>query len=178
MAKFPKPPRLSKKEREVLFERFCQALVEIKNPSEAAHFLRDLLSQSEVDMLARRLATAELLIEGLTYSQIQESLKVSKGTIAKVATWLAVSGEGYRAIVERSKRKKIKTGPTSEEKYGPSWYAFRRRYPSYFWPQILLEEIIFSANHRQKEKITKALSLVSQKSALFKRLDKILQQKV
>jgi uncharacterized protein YerC len=72
MAKFPRIPKLSKQEQEKLLIGFCKALVELRTPEEAAHFLKDLLSKQEAEMLAKRIEIARLLIEGLTYENIQK----------------------------------------------------------------------------------------------------------
>lgn len=48
-------------------------------------FVNQFLSSSELTMLAKRVGAALLLKRGHTYSSIMDYLKVSKGTIAKIA---------------------------------------------------------------------------------------------
>jgi len=165
--------KLTKKEQEELLIDFCRVLAEIKNPEEAAFFIKDLLSQSEAEMLAKRIQIARYLIQGMNYRDIEDLLKVSHGTIARVNTWLSLYGEGYRIMVERlDKNKKI------EKNVKPRWTDIRRKYPSYYWPQLLLEEIIRNATRRQKEKIKNALSKLEEKTELYNHLSKLLHQKV
>ena len=109
MAKFSRIPKLSKKERQNLLIALCEALTSIKKKEEAAQFLADLLSPQELEMLAKRLEIAKLLIDGDTYATICGKLKVSHNTIARVNAWLTLSGSGFRLVIERTriKRKKI-----------------------------------------------------------------------
>lgn len=177
MAKFPRIPKLSKQEQEKLLIGFCKALVELKTPEEAAHFLKDLLSKQEAEMLAKRIEIARLLIKGFTYADVQKMLKVSHGTIARVNQWLATSGEGYRLIVERVKEEKSETQEYIEELEKPfSWKRMKRRYPLYFWPDLLLEEFVRSAKKRQKERMQKILAQFDEKSEVFERLNLLLKE--
>lgn len=101
MAKFPRISKLSKKEQEELILEFCEAFVAIKNTREAASFVKDLLGRQEIEMLAKRLKIAKLLLEGKKYGEIGDELRVSFGTIARVNLWLKTSGEGYRIFFGR-----------------------------------------------------------------------------
>lgn len=161
--------RLSKKEQENLFIEFAQGLASLHSAVEMAHFIKDLLSQQETLMLARRLQIAKLLYQGQTYREIKDALKVSYGTIARVHTWMDIYGEGYRTVMERTKKKDAPS-PAAE-----SWRQMRRRHPAYFWPQLLLEEIIKSANAKQKKRLQKVLDQLREKSALSKELEQILK---
>ncbi|MBI4049467.1 MAG: hypothetical protein HY395_01460 [Candidatus Doudnabacteria bacterium] len=167
MAKYPK--RLTKKEQETLFIEFVQALTTLRSPEEMAHFIQDLLSKQEVFMLARRLQIARLLYQGLTYDEIKKSLNAGLTTIAKVQTWMQLYGEGYRTVLERTKKKQ------TERKGLKSWKNFQRRYPAYFWPQLLLEELVKSANAKQKKRILEILDKVKEKTALSKELDQFIK---
>lgn len=164
----------AKIQQELLTE-FCEALLNLKNTDEVVKFLIDLLTKSEALMLAKRIKIAKLLIEGKDYRTIGGLLKVSHGTIAKVAEWLTEAGEGFRLIAERTKKAK----PQPESSWDlamKDWKKFKRRYPIMFWPQILIEGIIQSANKKQKEKICQALKKLDHKSKLYKQFDKILRK--
>ena len=168
MAKFPRIPKLSKQEQEKLLIGFCKALVELRTPEEAAHFLKDLLSKQEAEMLAKRIEIARLLIEGLTYETIQKSLKVSHGTVARVSHWLVNAGEGYRLIVSRVKPEKSEKQELIEDLEKPvSWKNIKRKYPMYFWPELILEQFVRSAKKSHKERMRKILDRFDEKSELF-----------
>lgn len=135
---------------------FCQAIISLKNEEEAAKFLTDVLYPQEIEMLSKRLQIAEYLLEDKGYDYIRESLRVGNSTIARVATWLGMSGEGFKIVISR---KKIPTEQvTIEEKYDPySSYNFKRRYSQYYWPQLLLEKILQQSDDDHKKKITTIL---------------------
>ena len=174
MAKFSKHFKLSSKEQEELLTDLCEAFLSLRNPSEAVQFLTDLLSRQEAIMLAKRIKIAKFLIEGMTYDEVRRILKVGHGTIARVGEWLLNSGKGYRLIAERTKKEKPK--PLGSFDYAmKDWRAFRRQFPLMFWPQLLIEEVIKSADKHQKEKFRSALKKMDQKSKLFKQIDKILR---
>lgn len=160
---------LTRHQQDNLFIKLAKALALLHSAPEVANFLKDLLSESEVLMLARRLQIAELLIQGLTYEQIKSELKVSFGTIARVQTWLELYGEGYRTVVKRIAKKEK---PESEA--ARSLAQIKRRYPAYYWPELLLEEIIRSANKREKERLAKVVEQLRDKTQLSKELQKLL----
>ena len=99
---------------------------------------------------------------------------MSHGTIAKINYWLLESGEGFRMVTERTKKKKPK--PTTSWDYAvKDWRKVRRRYPLMFWPQLLIEDIIKAMNKNQKEKVRQAVAKLDHKSSLYKQINKILK---
>ncbi|PIR96349.1 MAG: hypothetical protein COT92_01555 [Candidatus Doudnabacteria bacterium CG10_big_fil_rev_8_21_14_0_10_42_18] len=169
MGKFSPKKRLSRKEQEELFVDFAKALGAIHNAVEAASFIKDLLSEAEVIMLARRLQIARLLERGCTYEEIQKTMKVSNTTITKVQTWLDLYGEGYRTVLKRTK------APVKAEAASlPTWRNLKRKYPMYFWPELVLKEIVSSANSREKERLVKVLREMKEKTKLTRDLMQIL----
>lgn len=161
--------KLSKKDQENLFIEFAQGLASLHSPVEMAQFIKDLLSQKETMMLARRLQIAKLLYDGFTYRAIKQALRASFTTIGRVHTWMQIYGDGYRTVVERTRKKTASAGEAS-------WKNMRRRYPAYFWPQILLEEIVKSANAKQKARLVSVLNQLKEKTALNKELEQILRR--
>ena len=171
MVKYPRR-KIDDNERDRLLLEFCQALVEIKKPGESAEFLKDLLGPKELEMLAIRLQIAKSLINGMTYFQIRRALKVSQSTIARVAVWLDSSGEGFRMIVSRIGDVEIK--PLRQRR---EWDSFKRKYPAYFWPELLIEEIVASSSKKQKQQMKRVLQTLrksSIKPPLYRQLKKLL----
>jgi len=119
-------------------------------------------------MLAKRLKIAKLLIEGKTYEGICKELKVSMGTIARINVWLAQSGEGFRSAVNKS--------GDFKEVDKPRWHGIKRKYPMYYWPEILLKEIIYSANKKQRERLQGIIDTLDEKTVLTKKIDTILRK--
>lgn len=172
MAKFTKYQNLRPTERQKLMVSFCEALTSIKNAEEAAKFLSDLLSPQECQMLAKRLKIADLLLEEKNYEEIKAQLRVGFGTIARVNTWLNLSGEGYKLVIKRSKKtRKKKQAP--QDIYDPlSWRSIKRRYSAAFWPQLMVEEMLKQSDRKHQERLITILRSMENKTKLFKDINK------
>ena len=181
MAKFARIPKLTKEERQRLLISFCEALTSIKNREEAAQFLTDLLGPQEIEMLAKRLEIARLLINGDTYDVIKRKLRVSQNTIARVNAWLTLSGSGFRLVIERTRKKEKKEDESSWslfEKYDPySMRNLKRRYSMYFLPELIIEEIIKQSNERERKKLDLILSTIEGKYDVFENVDSEFREK-
>lgn len=171
LAKTKRLEKLSETEQEELALDLVNAIVSATSLKDAAFFLQDLLTRFEMKTLAKRLRIAKLLIQGLSYEEIENSLHVSHGTIAKIAAWLSERGDGFRTAISRLPKKNDLN----------SWQEiseadrFKRRYPLYFWPEILLGEVVKSANKRQKERIRSVLDRLEEKSELHRKIGKLLK---
>lgn len=165
--------KISKNQQEELFIKLAKCLVELKNPVEAAQFIKDLLSETEVLMLARRLQIAELLLDGLKYDEIKERLKVGPGTIAKVQTWLNLYGEGYRTVISRLSRKGGKD--VMHEQTTQSFNRLKKQYPMYYWPEILLQEIVKSTTKKKKQQLLNIARGMKEKTVLSKEIEKLIK---
>ena len=80
-----------------------QAFLALQNADEAQRFLRDLLTEGEIEEFGKRLKTARLLEDKVPYSKIERETGLSSTTIARVARWLRRGGGGYRLILKRLK---------------------------------------------------------------------------
>lgn len=163
--------KLSREEHEGLVLDLVNAIVGAKSVIDAALFLQDLLTKSEMKVLSKRLRIAKLLIQGMDYREIENSLHVSHSTIAKIAAWLSERGEGFRRIINSLPKQFNETS----WKEISEWDNFKRRYSLYFWPEILLEEIIKGANNRQKDRIKGVLERLEEKSELHRKIEKLLR---
>ncbi|MBU2544967.1 hypothetical protein KKC65_00720 [Patescibacteria group bacterium] len=165
---------ISKSDVGSLLETLCQSLVLLNNATEIMNLLTDLLTREEMIMLAKRIKTAQLLIEGKGYREIQDKLHISHQTIAKVNQWLLESGEGFRLVAKRNKKefkeKSTKTGSQKLIEYERR--RNRKRYPIMFWPQLLIEDIVKTMNKSQKEKIKRTVEKLDHKSKIYKQLSK------
>ncbi len=175
MAKFNS--KLSKKEIDKILYQLCLAISEIKDPNEAAELLRDLLSYQESEMIAKRLKIAEYLIGGSTYGEIEEQLLVSSSTIARVQEWLKISGEGYQKAIARTKKKINQNNDKQQVGIGENWGSIKKRFPAYYWPELLLENIVANSSRRQKEKIKNVIAELEkskEKTELYHKLKKLI----
>jgi TrpR-related protein YerC/YecD len=72
---------------------------------ELRRFLRDLCTLPELEALAHRWQTVLLLDQGLPYVEIAERVPTSTATVTRVAQWLRHGTGGYRAALDRQRRK-------------------------------------------------------------------------
>ncbi|HEY4487236.1 MAG TPA: YerC/YecD family TrpR-related protein [Candidatus Paceibacterota bacterium] len=77
------------------------AVLALKSRNEAERFLRDLLTEEEIEEFTRRFQTAQLLSDSVPYSQIRKKTGLSTTTIARVSKWLKGNEGGYRLIIAR-----------------------------------------------------------------------------
>jgi TrpR-related protein YerC/YecD len=63
---------------------FFAALSKIKSQVDFEHFMRDLMSSSEIKDLSRRFYAAKLLRQGKTYQDVNTVMGMSQGTINKI----------------------------------------------------------------------------------------------
>lgn len=96
--------KLSPKTRNVLFNEFCKGVLKLKTKNEAYDFFNDLFSFTEFGMLARRLLVAKMLIDGCTYDEISDQLKMGMDTIERINSNLN-KGNGYRLVLKRLYKK-------------------------------------------------------------------------
>jgi len=89
--------------RATLADELAEALVQLKDASDAKALLADLCTPAEIHTLAERWHVAKLLDAGeLTYREIHEATGVSTTTIVRVARFLRQeSNGGYRQLLDR-----------------------------------------------------------------------------
>lgn len=145
---------LAKKEKQELILDLIQGFVLCKTVDDAVFFLEDLITKKELETLSKRLRIAKLLIEGLNYREIQDTLHVSHGTIAKVSYWLSDRGEGFRRIVKILPKRVQGKDPLEFN----AWEDLKKKYPSYFLPELIVENISTSLKRKREVKIGKVLS--------------------
>lgn len=89
-----------------IFETFWQAFTHLKSRAHAQLFLDDILYPTEKIMVAKRLAIASLLLKNYDYESIKNILKVSQGTVSKVALTLKFN-KGYTTIINKIQRSEV-----------------------------------------------------------------------
>src|SRR5437870_5351177 len=94
-------PKLSK--RPIAPEKFghyvnslWSAFTLMDSKEDVRSLFRDLFTHTEYKMFAKRLEVARRLLHGDSYQTIEEELKVTAPTIAKINNTLAERGEGLR----------------------------------------------------------------------------------
>lgn len=81
------------------------AIVGLRTADEALRFLRDIATINELRELGQRWHVARLLDAGVSYHDISERTGASSATISRVAQWLRYGRDGYRLLIDRSRRR-------------------------------------------------------------------------
>lgn len=95
------PRNLDSKVADQIYNTFLSAISDLTTPSSTRTFLTDLLSDSEIAMLGKRLSIAYMLQKGYTTRQISQTLKVSLTTINRISPKLSQPNSGYRIVISR-----------------------------------------------------------------------------
>ena len=82
-------------------EQLVQAFLSLRTRDEVRAYLRDLLTEAEIDDFAKRFETARLLSLKTSYPSIQKSTGFSTTTIARVSKWLQTGKGGYSLVLNR-----------------------------------------------------------------------------
>ncbi len=82
-------------------KRFIEAILALETPAEARSFLRDLMTEKEIEEFSRRLKTAEMLLEKVPYVTIEKETGLSSATVARVSKWLNNGEGGYKMILSK-----------------------------------------------------------------------------
>jgi len=75
--------------------------VRLEDRDEAARFLRDLCTLSELRDMAQRWAVVRHLDDGKHYAEISRETGASTATITRIASWLNHGEGGYREALQR-----------------------------------------------------------------------------
>lgn len=92
-------------EKEIDITEIVEGFSKLKNKEEIKAFLSDILTKSEQQTLLMRLRVAKLLDEGSPYKQIEKDTGASSATIAKISEYLKYGYDGYRIVLDRTKKK-------------------------------------------------------------------------
>jgi uncharacterized protein YerC len=89
-------PRIKKQIKNLLY----QVLADVKSPEEVRDFLEEALSETELEMLAKRLAVAHYLDRGRSYENIKNNLAISSATVATIAEQVK-KGQGFKIALKK-----------------------------------------------------------------------------
>ncbi|KPJ70424.1 hypothetical protein AMJ51_01950 [Microgenomates bacterium DG_75] len=83
-----------------IYQLLYQVLADIRSKKEAKTFLNEVLTEAELEMLAKRLGAAYYLDKGRSYSNIKTNLKLSSATISSVAEQMK-KGKGFEIALNK-----------------------------------------------------------------------------
>jgi TrpR-related protein YerC/YecD len=82
-------------------DELYSVILKLESLEECKKFFRDLLTEKEIEDIAERWKIAKMLVRGMPYSQIEEELKISSTTIARVHKWIKGGKGGYAMMMQR-----------------------------------------------------------------------------
>lgn len=77
--------KLESSEKEHVLDQFTTLLCDIDHPQEMRRFLSTFLSETEISVLSKRLASMVLLSQGKSYQKIIDQLHISSATISSAS---------------------------------------------------------------------------------------------
>ncbi len=148
------PKTISKDERRNLLNELWSLVILLETREQIENFFRDLLSETEAIMLARRIRIARFLLEGKSYDDIRNAMHTSHITIAGVHKWLQGRDGGYAQILPRLKKElelQQKAGERELQQRQPLTFGWlKKRYPLHFLLFNLLDSSEKPATKRKK----------------------------
>lgn len=87
-------------------EQLFRAIASLRSADEAAAFLRDLCTISELRAMSSRWQVVLLLEQGIPYLEIAKRTGASTATVTRVSNWLRFGSGGYRLMLDRRHRAK------------------------------------------------------------------------
>ena len=77
------------------------AVLQLNTVDECRRFFRDLLTEYEIKEFVERWKAAQMLADGIPYTQIEAETGLSTRTIARVGRWLKKGKGGYSMMLKR-----------------------------------------------------------------------------
>lgn len=93
--------QLTKVEKDKLLEKLFEAVKILKSKQDIVDFFRDLLTESEAIMLARRLQIAQMIMDDKSFYDIKTELGASFDTINSVKRFVEYGSNGYKKVIKR-----------------------------------------------------------------------------
>lgn len=81
-----------------------EAILSLKTKEECRAFFQDLCTVTELKAMAQRIEVAQLLDQGLIYSDILERTGTSSATISRINRALQYGSDGYKTVLARLKK--------------------------------------------------------------------------
>ena len=79
----------------------CKAILSLKTKEECYAFLEDICTIKEIQDISQRLAVAQMLSNGTSYTTISRETGASTATISRVSRCYEYGAGGYKNIIAR-----------------------------------------------------------------------------
>ena len=100
--------QINEKLQDPLIDQLAQAVLTLKTEEDCYRFFFFFSTISEIKALGQRLEVARMLQEKQTYDEIAGQTGASTATISRVKRCLNYGADGYKIVLERMKKDKIK----------------------------------------------------------------------
>ncbi len=135
------------KEKHLVEQALYEAARRMDGKYPAETFIEKLLTESERNIIGRRLLISQMILAGKTQAEIRYELSVSPNTFTRTRKWLSQQLPSYNETLEEYKTKQKLTEKTKESKKTPrpdylSLQAMRYRYPGHFLLFNIAEELL------------------------------------
>ena len=87
-------------ETKLRIRELVELLCKIDNEADCMALLEDLCTAKELENMAERCHAAILLMEGKTYAQVMEQVKISSATLSRVSRCVQF-GNGYSRLLKK-----------------------------------------------------------------------------
>lgn len=145
--------RVSRSLREDLIFDLVNAFGLLKDSKEASQLLVDILTEKEINNIAKRLRIAKYLLGDYTHEEIVDELHCGFGTVARVQSWLESGGDGLRKTIARLPKRKQPA--KIKEHFLPAYLRT---------PELLLEYAQHLQAKGEKTNLQKIISQVNEKA--------------
>lgn len=145
--------KLSPGEREGLVFDLINAFASANSPTDSALLLQDLLTETEIKNLSKRLRIAKLILSGQTHEEIVQELHSSHATVTKVGMWLNSAGNGFKKVIQKLPKRKQK------------FYPKRMPGIEYGLPQIIQYLIASNLENKERKMLSGLLEQLRTKTA-------------
>lgn len=98
MTKVPRI-RVDSKHPGFFINNFWSVITLLENKDQVASFFKDLLTHTEMEMFAKRIQIAKMLMEGYDYRAIRNYARVSDAAIATINNKLQIDGEWIKSAI-------------------------------------------------------------------------------
>lgn len=82
-------------------DELCKAILSLKTKEECSAFLEDICTIKEIQDISQRLAVAQMLSQGISYSVISKETGASTATISRVSRSYEYGAGGYKNVIAR-----------------------------------------------------------------------------
>ena len=88
-------------ENQEMLDDLYSALARVKDGRDMGLILEDLCTFKEVEQMAQRLKSAELLLEGKTYAEVIAVTSISSATLSRVSKCVQKGSKGYQKLLSK-----------------------------------------------------------------------------